>query len=361
MAVGVVADVVLRHRQRLALRDAQLPGDQIDAVDQFGHRMLDLQPRVHFQEVERAVLRQQELHRAGANVIHGLRCRDRSSTHALAQRGIDGRARRFLDDLLVAALNRAVALAEMHDGAMAIAEHLDLDMAGIDHRLFDQQLAAAKGVGGLRARRSNRVAQFGFVMDQPHSASAAAGRRLDHHRQAGLLRFGDQRGIGLVIALVTRHAGHAGRQHQPLRGALVAHCGDRRRVRTDEHQTGVLHGLREVGAFGQEAIARMDGIGAAGPGSREDRVDRQVAVPGRSRSDAHGFVGRAHMQRAGVGIAVDGDRAIALRARAAQHADRDLATVGNQNLAVTLAHVGTPDCVRCSCCSASQSAALRSK
>jgi hypothetical protein len=38
--------------------------------------------------------------------------------------------RRFLDHLLVAALQRAVALEQMHSIAVRVAEHLHLDMAG---------------------------------------------------------------------------------------------------------------------------------------------------------------------------------------------------------------------------------------
>ena len=45
-------DLVLAERQRLAGRDAQLPFDQIEAGDHLGHRMLDLQARVHLHEVE---------------------------------------------------------------------------------------------------------------------------------------------------------------------------------------------------------------------------------------------------------------------------------------------------------------------
>ena len=43
---------LLRARQPLARRHAQLPFDQIDPGDRFGHRMLDLQPRVHLHEPE---------------------------------------------------------------------------------------------------------------------------------------------------------------------------------------------------------------------------------------------------------------------------------------------------------------------
>ena len=57
MAAGLEARqrLVLRQRQRLAGGDAQLPLDQVDAEQRLGHRMLDLQPRVHLDEPERAV------------------------------------------------------------------------------------------------------------------------------------------------------------------------------------------------------------------------------------------------------------------------------------------------------------------
>ena len=40
-------------RQPLAARDADLPVHQVEAGHHLGHRMLDLQPRVHLEEVER--------------------------------------------------------------------------------------------------------------------------------------------------------------------------------------------------------------------------------------------------------------------------------------------------------------------
>ena len=60
-------DVVLRPRQPLAGGDAQLRLDEVDAGDQLGHRVLDLDARVHLDEVELVVL-VQELERAGAAV-----------------------------------------------------------------------------------------------------------------------------------------------------------------------------------------------------------------------------------------------------------------------------------------------------
>ena len=52
MAWPWTRQLVLGLRQRLAGRDAQLPLHQIEAGDHLGHRMLDLQARVHLHEVE---------------------------------------------------------------------------------------------------------------------------------------------------------------------------------------------------------------------------------------------------------------------------------------------------------------------
>ena len=52
--VTVEANLVLRQRQLFAGGDAELPLDQIEAGDRLGHRMLDLQPGIHFDEPEGA-------------------------------------------------------------------------------------------------------------------------------------------------------------------------------------------------------------------------------------------------------------------------------------------------------------------
>ena len=57
--------VALLERELLAGGDADHLFDEIDAGDQLRHRMLDLQPRVHFQEIKAAVLPGDELHGAG--------------------------------------------------------------------------------------------------------------------------------------------------------------------------------------------------------------------------------------------------------------------------------------------------------
>ena len=85
--MAVDLELLLRQRQRLAAGDAQLPLDQVEPGDHLGHRMLDLQPRVHLHEIEacRPALRD-ELDRAGADVADRLRRRDRGLAHLRRRR-----------------------------------------------------------------------------------------------------------------------------------------------------------------------------------------------------------------------------------------------------------------------------------
>ena len=73
-----------RHRQRLPGGDADLLFHEIDAGHFLGHRVLDLDARVHLHEVELAVLKE-ELDRAGVDVVDGLAELDRRLAHRPAQ------------------------------------------------------------------------------------------------------------------------------------------------------------------------------------------------------------------------------------------------------------------------------------
>ena len=54
--------------EMLAERDAQLLLDEVEAKDELGHRMFDLEAGVHLEEVEVAVLIDDEFHRPGTAV-----------------------------------------------------------------------------------------------------------------------------------------------------------------------------------------------------------------------------------------------------------------------------------------------------
>jgi hypothetical protein len=61
-------DVALLEAQFLAGGHADLFLHDVDAGDQFGHRVFDLDPRVHFDEIELAVF-VEEFEGAGATVV----------------------------------------------------------------------------------------------------------------------------------------------------------------------------------------------------------------------------------------------------------------------------------------------------
>src|SRR6187399_914787 len=75
-------DVLLHVFELFARGDHQLRLHEIDARDQFGHRVFDLDARVHLDEVELVVL-VQELECAGAAIAHGLAGLDHACAHAL--------------------------------------------------------------------------------------------------------------------------------------------------------------------------------------------------------------------------------------------------------------------------------------
>ena len=208
------ADVVLaqpHRRERVARRDLHLHDDEVDVGDLLGHRVLDLDARVHLDEDVAAVLAEEELDGAGVDVADRAGERDGVGAHARARVGVEVGRGRDLDDLLVAALERAVALVEVDDLAGAVGEHLDLDVPRVDHGLLEVERRVAEGRLGLALGGLERVAQALGRLDPAHAAAAATADRLDEDGEADLVgrrRQGVEVGAGLGAA----QRGQAGRR-----------------------------------------------------------------------------------------------------------------------------------------------------
>ena len=133
--------------------DADLLAHDVDAGDGFGDRMLHLQAGVHLDEIEAAVF-VQEFDGAGAQIAQLVRARvvtmppisSRSWAFSAGRAG-------FFPDFLVAALQRAIALAQMHDIAMAVGQDLDFDMARLLEIFLHIDGVVAEGGLGFGARR----------------------------------------------------------------------------------------------------------------------------------------------------------------------------------------------------------------
>ena len=163
--------------------------------------------------------------------------------------------------------------------------------------------------------------------------AAAAARGLDGDREADLVVGDAQRVLERVDRL--GRAGddrHAGGLHQLARLGLGAHRVDGRRGRADEDDSRLVAGAGEGGVLGQEAIARMDGLGAGLLADLDDLVDLQVALGGRRPTEQVGLVGALHVQRIPIELGVDGDGGDAHLFERPHDADGDLAPICDQNL-----------------------------
>ena len=175
----VDGQVVLREGQGLTAGDAQLQLDKVEPGYCLRHRMLDLQPRVHLHEPEpirakrtRAVC--YELDRAGADIADGAGGLDRGGAHGGADLFRHARRGRFLDDLLVTALERTVALEQVHDIAVTVGEDLDLDVARRSDEFLDQDARVAETGLTFALRARQRIREVFCPFDQPlWSASPA--------------------------------------------------------------------------------------------------------------------------------------------------------------------------------------------
>ena len=114
-----------------------------------------------------------ELDGAGRPVAdRGGRARPRTAASAARVAAGEVRRRRLLDHLLVAALQRAVALAERDDLAAPVAEDLHLDVAGRDDEPLEEahvvaEVAAPRAGSRARTRRRARPASSQRRMPMP--------------------------------------------------------------------------------------------------------------------------------------------------------------------------------------------------
>ncbi len=206
-------------------RSASARLHQVDVGDLLGHRVLDLDARVHLDEARASPSRvEQELDGAGVDVAdlpgEARRRRRRSASRSCR---VEVRRRRDLDDLLVAPLHRAVALEEVDDVAVRVGEDLHLDVARVDDGLLEEHRRVAERATRPRASPPRATPRRSAgVVDPAHAAPAAAGDGLDEQREADARRpprSARRRRSTAATDVEHRHAGRPGRRD---RARLVA-------------------------------------------------------------------------------------------------------------------------------------------
>ena len=193
---------------------------------------------------------------------------------------------------------------------MRVAGELHLEMARPLDQPFDQHAVVAEGAlrlapGQRRAApaKSARSSTRRMPLPPPPAlalmSSGTPIARASSSSSARLLR----------VAVIARHAGHAGVRGDALGFDLRAHALDHVGARADPGDAVLRAAAHQLGALGEKAVAGMDRARARwrAPPRRSPRRRDSCAPP--RRADAHGGVGLAHMARRRVGVGVDGDRA----------------------------------------------------
>ena len=250
--------------------------------------------------------------------------------HRLTCRVVESRRRRLFDQLLVPALDRALALAEREHTSLGVAEHLDLDVAGGDECLLEVERPVAEGGVGLGTRGGERTLELVLGEDRTHPLAATSGGRLEQDREPELV--GDRPDLGQVDRPVgAGDERHSRRAQLFFRTHLVPHPLHHVRGWPDEDDPRLLARADEGGVLGEKAVAGMQRLAAGRLGCRDDARDAQVALGGRGRADADRVISELEMVGVPIGRRVDGDRLDAKLVQGTDDPDGDLAPVRDED------------------------------
>jgi hypothetical protein len=301
--------------ESLAGSDAQLPLDQIEPGGQLRHRMLDLEPGVDLEEgreTGRGLV--EELDGAGT-AVGGRAGQGRGCGPQVGVLlGGQGRGGRLLQDLLVAALQRAVARPGGPHRTLPVGEDLDLDVSRPGQHALQEHGLVPEGRTGLGARACERGLERVEIATHADAAASATGCRLDHQGDADALRM--LAGCLEVIdgAVAPRRDGHPGAFGEQLGADLVAERTHRVPGGADEGDAELLASVGEVGVLGDEPPADPGGVDVGCLECARELVVVEVGGPGprrlaRTGSDADRVVGLPDEHGVPLRVGVQRDRA----------------------------------------------------
>jgi hypothetical protein len=180
--------------------------------------------------------------------------------------------------------------------------------------------------------------EFALLPHDPHAASTATGCGLDENGIAQLAR--DAPGLARIAngRLTPWDDREPGALHEPTRFCLVAERTERLRSGSDESDPAFFADLGQECVLGQKPVTGVEGI-AAGDDRRTDDGRNMVVAPlSWCRPDTNRLVSQTHRQRFSVGLRVGDDGRDTQFPARAEDAQRDLASVGDEDLADHAAH-----------------------
>ena len=164
--------------ERRAGRNKNLRAHHVDARHHFGDGVLHLNTGVHLNEIVPACPVDQKLHRAGVDIVDSLGDLDGILIELVANFLGYAPSGGKLHHLLIAALQRTVALSQVTDAAILVGQDLHLDVLWLHEVFFNENVVVAKGFFGLAAHQLKGRRNVLRLFAQTHAASAAARGRL---------------------------------------------------------------------------------------------------------------------------------------------------------------------------------------
>ena len=178
--------------------------------------MLHLDARIHFHEVEITVGIHQKLNGAYALVLHGFCRLDGRFPHFLAEFVGHVRRRRFLHQLLVAALDGTIALREVACLAALVGGNLDLDVTRLDDELLHVHAVIAKCRSCFAAGGFPSFGEAFVIVAHLHAFSSATSSGFQHDGVANFVGDFSRFLQALEDALVAGNGRHTSGLHGGL-------------------------------------------------------------------------------------------------------------------------------------------------
>ena len=221
--------------------------------------MLDLDARVHFDEEPLLRLHVvEELYGAGiviANVFCEAGCGFAEVFFEVAFE-VDGGG--DFDDFLVAALDGAIALVEVDDVSVLVAEDLHFDVFGALDVALEEDGVVSEGILRFFLGFFEAGLELGRFFDDAHAATAATEGGFDDEGKADLMRYREglvRVGDGVVGS---GEDGDVGGDGLSAGRGFIAHGAEEVGGGSDEGDAFTGAGAGEVGIFREESVAGVD-------------------------------------------------------------------------------------------------------
>ncbi len=129
------------------------------------------------------------------------------------------------------------------------------------------------------------------IVSGSHSFASAPRDGFDHDGIADFFRGFDRFLLGSYRAIASRGNGDSGLAGIFSREGFISHSADRFGRGTDEADVAGLANFGEVGVFGEESVARVNGVHVSNFGGGDDSVDFQITLSAGAWPNTDGFIG----------------------------------------------------------------------